>query len=145
MKPMSQLQPTKESGLTQTPIVFFDGVCGLCNSAVDTLLRADRQNRLKFAPLQGETAQRLLGTQPDQEFATIVLLDAQGRHEKSAAALRICALLPGLWKLLQVFWLIPRPLRDGVYGWIARHRYAWFGKKESCRLPTPAERARFLD
>ena len=126
------------------PIVFFDGVCGLCNSAVDILLRADRRHVLRFAPLQGETAHLRLGTTADDAFTTLVLVDAHGRHEQSAAALRICQHVGGLWRLGAVFWLVPRPLRDGLYRFIARHRYAWFGQKPSCRLPSPAERDRFL-
>ncbi len=123
------------------PIVFFDGVCGLCNGVVDTLLRVDRRNRLLFAPLQGETALARLG---EATLNSIVLVDTAGRHEKSAAALRICLHIGGLWQVLLIFWLLPRPLRDALYDFIARNRYAWFGKHELCRLPTPQERARFL-
>lgn len=135
---------TNGSMTTPQSIVFFDGVCGLCNAAVDVLLRADRRKALLFAPLQGETARQRLSTAPDAAFDTIILLDAHGRHERSDAALRICQHLGGLWRLWLVFWLIPRPVRDSVYGFIARNRYAWFGQKAACRLPTPAERERFL-
>jgi predicted DCC family thiol-disulfide oxidoreductase YuxK len=136
--------------LQQQPIVFFDGVCGLCNTAVDVLLRADRHHRLIFAPLQGETAQRLLHTPAhvnetaEPSFDTIVLLDAAGRHEKSDAALRICRHLGGFWRMWLAFYVLPEPIRDALYSFVARHRYAWFGKKDTCRLPTPEERQRFL-
>ena len=126
------------------PIVFFDGVCGLCNAVVDVLLRADRRQILRFAPLQGETAARLLRLGPGDTLDTIRLLDERGAHDKSTAALRICGHLGGPWHLARALWLIPRPWRDLVYGWVARNRYAWFGKKTACRLPTAAERARFL-
>ena len=130
--------------MLEQPIVFFDGVCGLCNRAVDVLLRADRRHVLIFAPLQGETARRLLQIAPDTPFDTVVLLDATGRHEKSNAALRICRHLGGWWRLWLVCYVVPEALRDAVYSFIARHRYAWFGQRDSCRLPTPQERARFL-
>ena len=125
-------------------IVFFDGVCGLCNATVDLLLRADRHHRLLFAPLQGETAHARLGLPADAPLDTLVLLDAHGRHDRSSAVLRIAHHLGGPWRVLVVFRLVPRPVRDAVYRFIARHRYAWFGQRAACRLPTPAERDRFL-
>ena len=127
------------------PIVFFDGVCGLCNASVDVLLRVDRHERLMFAPLQGDTAARLLQRAPDAPMDSIVLFDADGAHERTAALLRICQILGGPWRLWLVFWIVPRPLRDAVYSFIAKNRYAWFGEKSSCRMPTAAERTRFLD
>ena len=126
------------------PSVFFDGVCGLCNATVDLLLRADRHHRLLFASLQGETAHARLGLPADAPLDTLVLLDAQGRHDRSSAVLRIAYYLGGPWHALAVFWLVPRPVRDAVYQFIARHRYVWFGKRATCRLASPAERGRFL-
>ena len=127
------------------PIVFFDGVCVLCNGFVDRLLRADRHGVLRFAPLQGETARALLPPPPADPLAWSVLyLDEHGLHEQSDAALHICRRLGGLWSLLSLGRLVPRPIRDAVYRLIVRSRYRWFGRRPSCRLPTPAERARFL-
>jgi predicted DCC family thiol-disulfide oxidoreductase YuxK len=78
------------------------------------------------------------------ELSTMVLTDARGRHERSSAALRIAAHLGGVWRLAAVFWLVPRPVRDGVYDFIARRRHRWLAGPAQCRLPTAEERARFL-
>lgn len=126
------------------PIVFFDGVCGLCNAAVDRLLRWDRRGVLRFAPLQGSTAERLLPARFTKHLDTLVLLDADGPHQRSEAALRALHHVGGPWRLLTLLRMVPRPLRDAVYDLIARRRYQWFGRKESCRLPLPHERDRFL-
>lgn len=146
MKPTS-LQPSTDlphaTPVTQ-PVVFFDGVCGLCNRAVDFLLRADRHQVLRFAPLQGETAAALLGRQTDAPLDSIVLLDASGRHERSYAILLILQHLGGAWRMAGLLTVVPRPLRDAFYLWIARNRYAWFGQKATCRIPNSADRARFL-
>lgn len=127
------------------PVVFFDGVCGLCNWSVDFLLRRDTRRRLWFAPLQGETAAARLGTRPDQDYSTIVLLDAGQRWERSDAVARILQHIGGIWGLAG--WLlhvIPRPLRNLGYRIVASNRYSLFGKKSACRMPTPEERSRFL-
>jgi len=127
------------------PVIFFDGVCGLCNAWIDFVIARDRQGRFRFSPLQGETARDWLQMTPDSPLDSVTLADATGIHRKSDAVWRILVLLGGVWRpagwLLR---LIPRPLRDWGYDFVARHRYRWFGKKESCRLPTPAERERFL-
>jgi predicted DCC family thiol-disulfide oxidoreductase YuxK len=131
--------------MTDAPIIFFDGVCGLCNRAVDALLQADRQAVFRFAPLQGETAKRLLPPLPeDPEDWSIVYLDERGVHRYSDASLEICRRLGGAWSLAALLRFVPRALRDPVYLWIARNRYRWFGKRDSCRVPTSDERARFL-
>ncbi|MFO0918257.1 MAG: thiol-disulfide oxidoreductase DCC family protein [Planctomycetaceae bacterium] len=127
------------------PIVFFDGVCGLCNSSVNWIISRDRAAVFRFSPLQGETAAaRLLQT--DIENLNSMVLQLHGRcFRKSSAFVRILWQLGPLEKLAGgLLWLIPKPLRDLGYGIVARNRYRWFGKKETCRLPTPQERARFL-
>lgn len=126
------------------PIVYFDGVCGLCNRFVDFLIRHDRARRLRFAPLQGETAARRLGGSGTMGLTTI-LFEADGRvSERSTAALEALARLRGAVRLLALLRVVPRPVRDAVYDWVARHRYGWFGRRESCRLPAPEEREVFL-
>lgn len=127
------------------PVIFFDGVCGLCNTSVDTVLRWDRREIFRFAPLQGETAARTL-TKADTEHLDSVAVQLNGHiYRKSAAAVRILWQLGGIgWVAGTALWLIPKPLRDWGYDVVASHRYRWFGKKETCRLPTSAERARFL-
>jgi predicted DCC family thiol-disulfide oxidoreductase YuxK len=130
-----------------SPIVFFDGVCNLCNSAVNFLLDRDTKNVLKFAPLQGTTfaeAQRQFPELAGLE-ASIVLYENGKIYRQSAAVLRLCLLLGGFWKLLYAGIILPPPLRDALYAWVARNRYRWFGQRESCRMPTPELRAKFLD
>ena len=135
-----------------TNVVFFDGVCGLCNCFVDFVLSRDRRGAIRFAPLQGETAK----CRPTAEFRepttespnldTVVWHDAHGREfVRSAAAVRVLWQLGRVWWLIGgLLWLIPLPLREIGYRIIAANRYRLFGKKETCRLPTPAERDRFL-
>ena len=127
------------------PIVFFDGVCGLCNKAVDFLVRRDRRRTLRYAPLQGETARRLLpALGNDRARWSMLLLDADGLHDQSEAALRVARRLGGFLTVLSWARIVPRFLRDPVYRFVARNRYRWFGEKESCRIPSPTERALFL-
>ncbi len=126
--------------------VFFDGVCGFCNVWVDFLMRRDPSSRLRFAPLQGETARTRLNPADVENLHSLVFWTSRGCYRKTSAVVRIGWTLGGVWSVLAtLLWLIPRPLRDLGYALIARNRYRIFGKKETCRLPTPAERARFLD
>ncbi|MXY96218.1 MAG: DUF393 domain-containing protein [Gemmatimonadetes bacterium] len=149
--------------------MFFDGVCGLCNRFVDFMLWSDSRHRFRYAPLQGETARRLLGVdgeagdrQPEGgkagdhqagyqqagreavEPRSFIFLDTDRRFEQSNAVLRAIIRLGGAWRLIAVLYVFPRPLRDFVYRVVARNRYRWFGRREECRLPTPEERDRFL-
>jgi len=127
------------------PVIFFDGVCGLCNRFIDFVIRHDQAGVFSFAPLQGETARQRLPEADVRDLTTVVLCDEQGIFRKSTAAARILIQLGGAWRVLgTALRLVPRPLRDAGYSVVARYRYAIFGKKDSCRMPTPAERARFL-
>ena len=132
--------------LRQNPIVFFDGVCNLCNRSVNMILRADREKVFRFASLQGETAKNLLPDQGEMpEVWSMMLLDGKGRHERSAAMLRILKRLGGFRDFLRCVGLCcPRFIRNGVYRLIARYRYRWFGKKDTCRMPTGDDQAVFL-
>ena len=126
-------------------VIFFDGVCGLCNRSVDSVLKRDTQNMFLFAPLQGETAQRLLSKNDTETLGSIVLWEQGRTFRRSAAVVRVLWKLGGVWAWLGWgLWIIPRPLRDLVYKLVAASRYRLFGKKETCRLPTPEERSRFL-
>lgn len=129
-----------------TAIVFFDGVCSLCNATVDFLIRHDRFGSLRFASLQGETAAELLPAEVRQELKTLVLLtETGGRYVRSAAAVRILWRLGGLWTLAAAaLWIIPWPLRDVGYRLVAASRYRVFGRRETCRMPTPEDAARLL-
>lgn len=127
-------------------IVLFDGVCTLCNESVDRIIRYDRKDRIRVGALQDLSSKAILsekGMNPEY-FDSLVLLENDTLYLKSTAALRIARLLSGAWPLLYVLILIPACLRDPVYDWVGRNRYRWFGKKNTCRLPTPEERRKFL-
>jgi predicted DCC family thiol-disulfide oxidoreductase YuxK len=128
------------------PIVLFDGVCNLCHRAVRFLLERDPAARLRFASLQSGVGRALLaehGLDADA-LDTIVLVDADGAHLRSDAALRIVRVLGPPWSWLRVLAALPRPLRDAGYDFVARNRYRWFGKKDACPMPRAEWRTRFL-
>lgn len=128
------------------PIVFFDGVCSLCNGFVDFLVSADHGRlRLHIASLQGATAKERLPPEFSAQLASIVYWEEGKISTESTAVLRIWKHLGFPWTLFYVFILVPEFLRNWVYRFIAKHRYKWFGKRESCRLPTASERVYFLD
>jgi predicted DCC family thiol-disulfide oxidoreductase YuxK len=145
---MTQLMteaPPAQTALTR-PIVFFDGVCGMCNFFVNVLLRIDRRQVFLIAPLQGETAARLLPplSAKPEEWSMIVL-DEKGKvFDQSDASLEVYRRLGGLWWLLSLARFVPRFIRNPAYRVIARNRYRWFGHRDQCRIPTPEEKARFL-
>ena len=136
------------------PILFFDGVCVLCNGFADFVMARDGKARFRLASLQGETARAMgAGKAParpaaaesgSDRFETVLLWEGGRWHRRSDAALRVIVGLGGVWRMAWPLFLIPRNLRDTVYDFIAANRYRWFGKRETCRLPAPAERARFL-
>ena len=129
----------------QKSIVFFDGVCHLCNGFVDRIITADHKHLFQFAPLQGETALQLLTPAEREVLTTVILLeDNQVKYKKSAAVLRILTRLGGPYLLFNLGYLIPPALRDALYAWVAKNRYSWFGERDFCRLPTPEERGRLL-
>jgi predicted DCC family thiol-disulfide oxidoreductase YuxK len=127
------------------PVIFFDGVCTMCNRFVDLVLRADRKRVFCFAPLQGGTARRVLPSLPaDPAKWSMVYVDERGVHEQSDASLYVYRRLGGWFWPLSLLRFVPRMLRDPVYRCVARNRYRWFGKSETCRMPTAAEQDRFL-
>jgi predicted DCC family thiol-disulfide oxidoreductase YuxK len=126
------------------PIVFFDGVCGLCDQVVDWIIEKDTKAHFRFAPLQGEAAQTAFAN-PGQALKTVVVLKNDRYFKRSSAIVEILLDLPGYRALGWLLWLIPWPLRDLGYGAVAKVRYSIWGKSETCRLPTPEERTRFLD
>jgi predicted DCC family thiol-disulfide oxidoreductase YuxK len=129
------------------PLVLFDGDCNLCNGAVQFILRRDPRARFRFAALSSRAAHEALAgvSAPSRLPDSIVLVQHGRARVKSGAALAIARQLRFPWPLLAVFWLVPYPLRDLAYDWIARNRYRWFGRRATCWVPTPALRARFLD
>ncbi|HEV8238403.1 MAG TPA: DCC1-like thiol-disulfide oxidoreductase family protein [Thermoanaerobaculia bacterium] len=131
-------------------LVLYDGVCGLCNRLVRFLLRADRGAVLTFAPLQGPTAARLAEKHDfPLDVKTMIYVRHFGlKHERvyvrSDGVLRALGDVGGVWWLLSGLRIVPRFVRDPLYDWVARNRYRWFGKYDSCPLPSPDQRARFL-
>jgi predicted DCC family thiol-disulfide oxidoreductase YuxK len=132
--------------LKPSPIILFDGVCNFCNGAVNFIIRQDKKKDFRFAALQSEAGQNLLAKYqlPQTTFESFVLIKNGIVYQKSSAALQVCNGLPWYWQWTQIFWLLPKLLRDAVYDLIARNRYKWFGKKESCIVPTADIRRRFL-
>ena len=127
-------------------IIFFDGVCGLCNRSVDFLMKHDTAQSLRYAPLQGEAAKEFLPSLHRRlPLSSMVYIDGEKIFTQSTAILLAASSLGGIYSLMRLFLLIPRFIRDRIYSWISQHRYQWFQKLDSCRLPTQKERALFLD
>lgn len=137
----------KANQIKNPDILLFDGVCNLCNGAVNFIIDRDPKGHFKFAALQSDFGQEKLKELGfDQEdFDSLVLLSCVKVYKKSSAALRIAKKLTGLYPLLFVFIIIPPFIRHALYDLIARNRYKWFGKRETCRMPTPELKARFVE
>jgi predicted DCC family thiol-disulfide oxidoreductase YuxK len=135
--------------MTRAPaIILFDGVCNLCNAWVAFVMQRDRRGLFRFAPLQSESAARLLAGHEiavTREPQSVMLIEDGCVYQRSTAALRILRGLGGVWGFAAVLLIVPRPIRDVVYAFIARNRYRWFGKRDTCMIPTPEQRARFLE
>ena len=128
-------------------VVLFDGVCNLCNHSVQFIIRRDKKDRFRFAPLQGKTGQQLLSRHglPADSFNSFILAEGDKIYTHSTGALRMLKGLGFPWSMAYAFILVPRFIRDGVYAAVARNRYRWFGRQESCMIPTPALKNKFLD
>ena len=127
-------------------IILFDGVCNLCNGAVTYIIKRDNKNVFKFAALQREIGQKLTSKFKidTTKVDSIILIDGEKHYEKSSAALHIAKNLSGAYPLLFGFMFVPKFIRNGVYDYIAKNRYKWFGKKESCMIPTAELKSKFL-
>lgn len=129
-------------------IILFDGVCNLCNDSVLKVIKNDQKNVFLFAAIQSETGQKIinhLGIDTNKIDSIILYEPNQAYYVKSEAALKIMKEFSGLWRMMQIFSLLPTGFNNLFYDFIARHRYKWFGKKESCMIPTPELKAKFLD
>ncbi|RJS61936.1 thiol-disulfide oxidoreductase DCC family protein [Bacillus sp. PK3_68] len=127
------------------PIILFDGECNFCDSSVQFIIKNDPKGIFHFASLQSDTGRSLLKKhRVPSDIDSMILIEGDKVYYKSAAALRICKHLKGAWKLLYALIIVPRPIRNIAYDFIAKNRYKWFGKKESCMLPSPSVRARFI-
>ncbi len=134
------------------PIVLYDGVCGLCNRLVQFLLQRDTHDHFRFASLQSALGQQILtrhGADPLDLDTFYVVLDYGQASERllarSEGIVYALTTLGGIWKIAAVGKALPGAIRDGLYNFVARHRYQVFGKHESCMLPAPKDRAKFLD
>ncbi|SNT24598.1 Predicted thiol-disulfide oxidoreductase YuxK, DCC family [Ekhidna lutea] len=131
----------------EKPIIFFDGVCNLCNSSVLFVIKRDPKEKFLFASLQSKYAQENLPSTftGEDSIQSIVLKQRSGIKTKSSAALTIAKNISGGWPIMYAFIIIPKFLRDWVYDIIAKNRYKWFGKKDQCMIPSPELKSRFLD
>ncbi|HEX6180594.1 MAG TPA: thiol-disulfide oxidoreductase DCC family protein [Chitinophagaceae bacterium] len=131
--------------LPSHPIIFFDGVCNLCNRSVQFVLKRDKEGIFRYASLQSASGQQILNeySLPQDHFNSFILFDNGKIYTRSDAALRVSSQLKG-WKWTRVFRIVPRFVRDAVYNLFARNRYKWFGKREECMLPKPEWKERFL-
>lgn len=131
----------------EAPIVFFDGYCNLCNRSVAFIIERDRGERFRFASLDSATARARLASHAERAALpdSVLLLDADGLHARSDAARRIARHLTMPWRWLAALsGLVPRVLRDAAYDVIARNRLRWFGRRDTCSIPTPSQQSRFL-
>jgi predicted DCC family thiol-disulfide oxidoreductase YuxK len=135
-----------ETPAQPTAIVVFDGVCVLCSGWVRFLLARDRARRYRFAAMQSAAGRALLaqhGLDPDDPVSFLLFEDGRA-HTDSGAILRILVRLGGAWRLMAIFYAVPPLLRDALYRFVARRRYRWFGRRESCFVPSPDTAHRFM-
>lgn len=127
-------------------LVLFDGVCNLCNASVQFVIRHDPEGRFRYAALQSAAGQEVLRQHGlgGEAFDSFIYLRHGVLYLRSTAALYLLRDLGGAWALLYAFIIVPRPLRDTVYDLVAKYRYRWFGRRESCMVPTQELRGRFL-
>lgn len=140
---------SKNGSLTtsaQGPVLLFDGVCNLCNASVQWVLLRDKKAVFQFAPLQSDFAKEILSRHQlnTQDFDTVVLVDGERIWLRSDAALEICDRLGGVWSYVALLRFKPRFIRDFFYNLIAKNRYRFWGRRETCMLPRPEWKHRFL-
>lgn len=133
--------------MEQYPIIFFDGICNFCNGAVNFVIRNERKCEIKFATLQSDIATQLLNKYgiPKGGYQSFFFLENGKVYTSSTAAIKVCRYLKGLWPLMIGFIIVPRFIRDGIYNVISKNRYRWFGKKETCMIPSPELKSKFLN
>jgi predicted DCC family thiol-disulfide oxidoreductase YuxK len=127
-------------------IILFDGVCNLCNNIVQFVIKRDKNAYFQFASQQSPQGIALMEKyQIDSATDTFILIEQERAFMKSTAALRVCRNLDGIWKIFIIGMIIPKGIRDPMYDYIAKNRYKWFGKRESCMLPGPDMKKRFIE
>ena len=125
-------------------VVFFDGLCGLCNGFIDFVMKFDSRKSFYFSPLQSEYARNTLPAELTQDLKTVVAFIDGKTYKKSEAVFKVLQKLGGMWSFISLLRILPSSLSNFGYDLVAANRYSLFGKKETCRLPTPEERLRFL-
>lgn len=128
-------------------IVLFDGVCNFCNSSILKIIKNDKKDIFVFAPLQSEVGKQLTNHFKIDitKIDSIILVSSEANfYIKSTAALKIINHFGGFWNLFKIGWILPVSFRDFFYNYIAKNRYKWFGKKESCMIPTPKIKSKFI-
>ncbi len=127
-------------------VILFDGVCNFCNNAVNFVIKRDKQAAIMFTPLQSDTGKELAKQYgiPVDNLQSFIFIEKGKAFNRSTAALKVCKYLKAAWPFCYVFIIVPAFIRDGIYNWIAKNRYKWFGQKNECMIPTPDVRARFL-
>ena len=132
--------------VSSSPIILFDGICNLCNRSVQFIIKHDKEKVYRFAAFQSKAGQKLLQQYnlPLKQYSSFLLIENNKAYSQSTAALKVAKNLSGLVKLAVVFNIVPAGIRNIVYNFVARDRYQWFGKKESCMVPTQDLKARFL-
>ena len=128
-------------------LVLFDGVCNLCNGAVQFIIKRDPAAKIRFASLQSDFASSLLkkfGVVPGSLYS-IIVIENNTMLERSDAILAIASHLKGFWRGFRIFRIVPRFIRDGIYDLVATYRYRVFGRQDSCMIPTPELKARFIE
>lgn len=127
-------------------LILFDGECNFCDHGVQFIIKRDPTGYYKFASLQSNIGMDLLKKYHiPEDMDSFLLIEDNKCYFKSSAALRICKSLTGIWKLFYILILVPKPLRNLLYDVLAKNRYKWFGKKDSCMIPSPEIRNRFID
>ena len=133
--------------IVMQPVILFDGICNLCNSSVQFIIKHDPHAVFKFASLQSEQGRMLLKKYQfaDNDLTSFVLIMNNKVYTKSTAALQVLKQLKGALSLLYGFIIVPAFIRDAVYNMVAKHRYKWFGKRNECMVPSPSLQNRFLN
>jgi predicted DCC family thiol-disulfide oxidoreductase YuxK len=126
-------------------IILFDGVCNLCNASVQTIIKLDKNKIFHFASLQSKAGKELTKKYSLENYDSVCILKNERAYVKSNAAIQILISIGGFYKLIYVAYIMPRVVRDGLYDFIAENRYKWFGKKDSCMIPTQELKERFLE
>ena len=132
--------------MNDQPVILFDGVCNFCNGAVNFVIKRNAKKNIRFAAMQSDAGRELLAKYKltVNGMLSFVFIKKGKAHLRSGAALRVCRQLNALWPLCIGFMIVPGFIRDGIYNWIARNRYKWFGSRTECMVPSPEIKARFI-